>query len=289
MAAVLVELAARKFALPFECPCCGASPPEGELPIVARGTRQSLGFPYCERCIAHSKIWEGSGVASAGVMVLAITGAIGVAISGAILLGIGIFVIGAVVAWMLRQSRRGAAKAACRESCATPGLAVTYLGWTGTTSRFSFASPTFAARFAEANQAHLANQSAQLRKLLDGYHKARLAVPTPAVAAGVAPPPLTARDWIARLESTTGTVARRIWLQRALEMTEEPHPRRELIQTVARIELAPLLDKLQRQSSPAAKRDLLAAAIAAVKVDNIPDELQAAELEKLEARLRELG
>ena len=105
----------------------------------------------------------------------------------------------------------------------------------------------------------------------------------------MAPPPLTARDWEVRLEATRGTVARRIQLQRALEMIEDTRPRRELIQTVARIELAPLLDKLQRLSSPAAKRSLLATAIEQIRTDNIPDELQAAELEKLQARLAELG
>ncbi|HEX5062740.1 MAG TPA: hypothetical protein VFV99_25380 [Kofleriaceae bacterium] len=287
MAAVIVELAARKFTLPAECPCCGA-PPDSELSVTAQATRQSLAFPYCRRCTGHLQQWETSGVASAGLMVLAILAVIGLAVAGMFLLAIGVFVVGASLAWVLRSSRRAAAKAACGESCATPGQAVTYLGWANATHRFSFASPTFAARFAEANQSLLANETPQLRKLLDGYRKARLAVPTPAVAAGVAPPPLTARDWTARLESTSGTVMRRIALLRALEMIEEPQPRRELIQTVARIELAPLLDKLQRQSSPAAKRSLLNAAIAKIREDNIPDELQAAELEKLEARLAEL-
>jgi hypothetical protein len=287
MGAVIVELASRKFALPAECPCCGATP-DAELPVTSASTRHTLLFPYCQRCVRHARIWDGSGVGSAGVMVLAITGAIGAAISGAFLLAGGVFILGAVIAWILRQSRRGAAKAGCGESCATPGTAVTYFGWTGATSSFSFASPTFAARFAEANTDLVANHTPQLRKLLDGYKKARLAVPTPAVAAGVAPPPLNAREWMTRIESTTGIVGRRIALQRALEMIEDAHSRRELIQTVARIELAPLLDKLQRQSSPAAKRTLLNAAIKQVREDNIPDELQSAVLEKLEARLAEL-
>jgi hypothetical protein len=287
MGATVVELASRKFALPAECPCCGATP-DAELPIISASTRHALLFPYCQRCVMHARIWDGSGVASAGVMVLAITGAIGAAISGAFLVAVGVFVLGAVLAWILRQSRRNAAKAGCGESCATPGTAVTYFGWTGATSSFSFASPTFAARFAEANTELVANHTPQLRKLLDGYKKARLAVPTPAVAAGVAPPPLTARDWLARIESTKGVVNRRIALQRALEMIEEPQARRELIQAVARTELAPLLDKLQRQSSPAAKRTLITTAIKQAREDNIPDELQTAVLEKLEARLAEL-
>lgn len=288
MAVVIVELAARKFALPFECPCCGA-PPDTELRVTAKATGQGLEFPYCARCVTHAEKWDASGVASAGVMVLAIVAAVVAAIKLSVLLAIGIFVVAASLAWILRSARRAAAKAGCGESCATPGHAVTYVGWSGSTSSFSFASPTFAARFAEANPSLLANATPQLRKLLDGYRKARLAVPTPAVAAGVAPPPLTAREWLARIEATTGTVARRVALQRALEMIEEPQPRRELIQTVARIELAPLLDKLHRQSSPAAQRTLLATAIEQIRADNISDELQAAELEKLEARLAELG
>ncbi len=288
MAVVIVELAARKFALPFECPCCGA-PPDTELRVTATATGKGLEFPYCQRCVAHVDRWATSGVASAGVMVLAIVAAIIAAATLSIFLGVGVFVAGASLAWIVRSARRAGAKAACGESCATTGLAVSYLGWSGGSNGFSFASPTFAARFAEANPSILANVSNQLHKLLDGYKKARLAVPTPAVAAGVAPPPLTAREWMARIESTKGIVARRIALQRALEMIEEPQPRRELIQTVARIELAPLLDKLQRQSSPAAKRALLATAIEQIRTDNISDELQVAELEQLEARIAELA
>jgi hypothetical protein len=37
MPAVVVELAAKKFALPYECPCCGAVP-DGELRIPAKST-----------------------------------------------------------------------------------------------------------------------------------------------------------------------------------------------------------------------------------------------------------
>jgi hypothetical protein len=288
MAAVTIELAARRFTLPVECPCCGA-PPDTELRITAQPTGQSVAIPYCERCVAHVRKWEASGVAAAGVTVLAIAGAIVAAFAATILIAAATFVVTASLAWVLRSSRRAAAQAACGASCASPGLAVTYFGWSGTTSGFACASPTFAARFAEANADLLANVTPQLRKLIDGYHKARLAVPTPAVAVGVAPPPLTARDWMARLETTKGTVARRIALARALEMIEEPQQRRDLIQTVARLELAPLLDRLQRESSPAGKRALLAAAIEQLRADNIPAELEAAELDKLEARLAELG
>src|SRR5690606_30950416 len=223
-----------------------------------------------------------------GVMVLAILAALVLAFVTTIWIGIALFVIASFLAWWLRVARRSAARAACGPSCASAGLALAYLGWTGTTSVFTIESPTFAARFAEANSSLLANETVQLRRLLDGYKKARLAVPTPAVAAGVAPPPATARDWLARIESTTGTLARRVTLQRALEMIEEPLSRRELIQTAARLELEPVLAQLTRLSDPHVKRALLATTIEEVAADNIPDELQKAMLEKLEARVAEL-
>jgi hypothetical protein len=206
------------------------------------------------------------------------------------------FTVGAIVlvlaiaaAAFLRSAGKAKAKAACGASCASPGVALAYRGWNGTTHSFTFESPTFAARFAEQNASILANESPQLRKLLDGYKKARLAVPTPAVAAGVAPPPLTARDWIARIESTDGKIARRVALGRALEMIDQPQPRRELVQTAARLELAPMLDKLQRTSSPAAKKALLSSYLQQLQSENISDELEAAMKTSLEARLAELG
>jgi hypothetical protein len=288
MRGVAVEVSARKFTVPFECPCCGA-PPNDEVSIVAKSSAQRVLVPYCKRCLAHARALESSGVASAGVMVLGILAAIVVAVLVALWLAALVFVLAAVIGWSLRTARRRAAEAGRGASCATAGFAFAYQGWSGTTSSFVFASPTFAARFAEQNDSVLANVSPQLRKLVDGYHRARLAIPTPAVAAGVAPPPLTVRDWIARLESTEGTVARRVQLSRALEMVEDAHPRRELVQTVARIELAPLLARLQHLTSPAAKRSLLSTSIEEVRADNIPDELQAAELRELEARLAELA
>lgn len=289
MRGVVVEVSATRFSIPFECPCCGATPPNSELSITARQTGQTLLFPYCKRCVKHVRAWETSGVASAGVMLIGIAGAMTAAIIAGALAAIGTFVAFALIAWTLRNARRNAAAAGRVESCAATGIAVEYRGWSGATSAFTFESPTFAARFAEQNTSELASVSPELRKLLDGYRRARLAVPTPAVAAGVAPPPLTQRDWLARLESTEGIVARRVQLQRALEMTEEAPSRRELIQMVVRIELAPLVAQLNRLTSPAAKKSLLQTSVSKLQADNVFEELQAAELEALNARIAELG
>ena len=50
-----------------------------------------------------------------------------------------------------------------------------------------------------------------------------------------------------------------------------------------------MLGKLRGLSSPAAKARHLDAAIAEIRADNIPDELQAAEIAQLQSRKQELG
>jgi len=279
MRGVVVEISAQRFGIPFECPCCGV-PPTTEVRVGHRGVL----FPYCKRCVAHAQAQDSSGVASALVMVLTIVVAIGLAFAVSIFAALPVFAVGATIAWAVRVAKRAKAGAMRGESCASTGIAVTTQG----PRSFTFESPTFAARFAVENKAVLANPSMQLQKLLDGYHRARLAVPTPAVATGTAPPPMDAKGWLARVESTEGVFARRVQLGRALEMIEDPPARRELIQTVARLELATVLDKVTRASSSAGKRELLEAALAHVRDDNLSEELQGAMVKELETRLAEL-
>lgn len=279
MRGVVVEISAQRFGIPFECTCCGA-PPTSEVRVGER----ALLFPYCTRCVTHVQAWDRAGIASAFAMVITIVAAAVAAFTAGMLAALAVFVVGASAAWFVRMSRHKAATAQRGASCSATGIAITAHGPTS----FTFESPTFAARFAEENKAQLANPSAQLQRLLDGYHRARLAVPTPAVATGTAPPPMDARGWLARLESTEGTLARRVQLGRALEMIEEAHQRRELVQLVARRELAPILDRVARESTTAGKRQLLESALARVRNDNLSEELQAAEAKELEARLAEL-
>ncbi|HTL37087.1 MAG TPA: hypothetical protein VL326_28325 [Kofleriaceae bacterium] len=287
MRGVIVEVSSRKYGVPYECPCCGAAP-DGEMRVPSE-TGHALDAPYCKKCIGHVEAWEWAGIRAMGIAVGGLVAAIVTGLLASYTVGAIVLVAAIAAAAFLRSSGKAKARAACGASCASPALALHYRGWNGTTHSFTFDSPTFAARFAEQNASILANESPQLRKLLDGYKKARLAVPTPAVAAGVAPPPLTARDWIARIESTDGKIARRVALGRALEMIDQPQPRRELVQTAARLELAPMLDKLQRQSSPAAKKALLTSYLEQLRSENISDELEAAMTTALEARVKELG
>jgi hypothetical protein len=283
----VVEISSRKYGVPYECPCCGAVP-DSETRVMSE-MAYAIDVPYCARCVAHVDAWDWAGIRAMALAVGGLVIAIVLSAFSSFVVGGIVFGVAVIAAATLRSVGKSAAKRACRDSCASPHVALACSGWNGTTQSFTFESPTFAARFAEQNASILANESPQLRKLLDGYKKARLAVPTPAVAAGVAPPPLSAKDWIARLEGTEGKVARRVALGRALEMIEQPQPRRELVQTVARLELAPMLDKLQRASSPAAKKAMLFGFLEELETQNISDELEAALRASLDARVKELG
>lgn len=296
MSGVVIDVSARKFSIPFECPCCGAAA-DADLKVpatragkqAARETTRGLDFPYCRRCIAHVAAWESAGVVSAGVMLLGIVAGILVAAAVKVAIGGLIFIAAIPFAWTVRSADRAKAKARCGPSCAAPGKALTYLGWTGNVNSFSFESPTYAARFAEHNTNKLINVSAQLKRLLEAHRIARLAVPTPAAAHVVVPPPPNTRDWITRIVSQHGPVARRNALSGALEAVQDPSDRQQLVQAASRAELAAVFDKVERLASAGAKKTVLLRAIEEIRWDNIPDELQEDELRQLEARLRDLS
>jgi hypothetical protein len=288
---VLVEVSSRRFAIPPECPCCGALP-DTELAVpltaqpgrpVAPDTARSVMMPYCQRCVGHSTRWEAAGVASAAIMLAGIVGGIVLALTVHLVAGLAAVVVAAPLAYVARQVRRNKAKAACGESCAGPGRAVAYLGWSGTTSVFEFDSHTYTARFAEANPKLIANASSSLAKLVEGHRVARLAVPTPA-ASVVVPPPATVHDWIAKLEASIGAVSRRTTLQRAIDVLE--HGERQLVIIEAtKLELAPIHAELDGLDAPQ-QRQRLERAIEAVRADNMPEPLQVAVLYALEQELR---
>lgn len=289
---VLVEVSARRFTIPHECPCCGAVP-DTELPIaltaiagrpLAADTARSLIVPYCHRCVGHATRWEASGVASAAIMLAGVITGISLALTVHVLAGVAAAVVAAPLAYAARQVRRGKAKAACGESCVGPDRAVAYLGWSGSTTAFDFQSHAYTARFAEANPALVASPSPQLSKLLEGHRVARLAVPTPA-ASVVVPPPATLADWIAKLEAAVGVVSRRATLGRALDAITDLGERQLVILKAKELEVAPIVADLEGLDA-ARQKQRLQRAIDDVRADNIPEALQVAILFDLESRLR---
>jgi hypothetical protein len=292
---VLVELAARRFTIPFECPCCGAQP-DTEMPIhltrvpgrrVAGETARELMFPYCQRCVAHVTAWDAAAAVPAVVALVGIIAGIGLAIADSVVPGLVVLALSAPVAFIAFRVRRAKARAGMGPSCASPTRALDYLGWSGVESGFELESHTYAARLAEQNQGLVANPSPQLTRLLEGHRIARLAVPTPATAIQHVPPPATLADWIARIEAARGAVARRNVVSRALDGLHEDRERQDMLAAATRLEIAPILAEIEGLPGPIAK-NRLAKEIEAVRADNIPEELQAAILRDLDGRWRRL-
>src|SRR4051812_16008672 len=144
MSGVIVEIAARRFAVPFECPCCGA-PPDTEMAIgVSRsaGKRpegaQGLVFPYCTTCVEHARRFESAGLTSAVVMLLAIVTAIVVSIAVQLVFGLLIFLAAVPIAVVLAATLKSQAQAGCGEACASAAKALAYLGWSSDVRSFRF-------------------------------------------------------------------------------------------------------------------------------------------------------
>jgi uncharacterized SAM-binding protein YcdF (DUF218 family) len=306
---VIVEVSARKISVPFECPCCGNEQPEGEFLAtytrttgkrVVRETTRGFSFPCCTRCLAHVEMWQSADAITTGFVIGGIVFALIVGFAAGGIAGIVVFGLALVVGRVLASKRRQQAKASCGPGCVAPNSSIAYLGWSGSVSSFSFASAIYAGRFAQRNARALVNVNAELRQVLE--HPALAAPP---VARLMAPDPVlvpTASrsmsrqpggdpvlDWIARIEGYKGPVARRNALERALQEVHDPDGKRRIVLAASRIEVGAVLDKVDSLASAAAKRRHLKKAIDDIRADNISDELQAAELQQLEDRLRSLG
>lgn len=292
MSAVIVEVGARRFAVPYECPCCGAVPDtELTVPLTPQAgrpaspeTAHALGFPYCRLCITHMARWDAVKNVETGIKVLGLLAGIVLGLVTYWWVGLGVFAVAIALSVVVGRASRAKAKADCGESCASPGIALAYYGWSGNASAFSFESHVYAARFAEQNTARLVNVDPVLRKVIEGHKLARLAVPTPAAAIRAVPAAATVADWLDRIQTAAGRVARLDWLARSLDAFSDPADRRTLIDAAARLELAGITDKLD-QAGEARKRQVQQA-IAGVRADNIPEELRDELVRQLEAQLR---
>jgi hypothetical protein len=299
---VVVEVSARKFTVPHECACCGAVP---QVHLAASHTRRTgkrvirettrgLNFPYCTGCDAHIAKWDAASALLGILVVLSALVAIGVGFGAGAAFGFGLFGALFILSFVISMRAQSNARALCAQACATPGAAVTYLEWSGSVSSFAFASQVFALKFAQANAKNLINVSMELHRLLEersattnGSFNAQ-SQPEPQRTAPVPASDDLVLEWISRIENYKGAEARRNALQRALAEVTDVNGRRALVLAASRIEVAAVLDKVEALASAPAKKRHLQKAIADIRADNIPDELQAEELRQLDARLREL-
>jgi hypothetical protein len=286
--ATVVEVKGRELAIPFDCPCCGATPDTEVAVPLARASRNraansamAIDFPYCRACVAHVTRWESGRIVLTGLVVLGTVLFAIAAIASQVVVGIAVFgglvALGALVA----VARRNDARRACRESCGSVEMAVEYLGWSGVANGFAFKSIAYGAKFAERNASRLV-EDARVSRLLKNYELARIAVPTPAAPVSVIPPPLDTGEWIAKLTTIPTRVARRDALSRALDSLSDARARDQVVRTVCAIELATYLAPVDQASGAAAKKRRLQATIEHVKRDNLPEPLRQLLLRELE-------
>lgn len=317
VSAFTVEVSAQKFGFEWECPCCGVPEPDGQLSIgftrrsgvkVIRHQTRRMDIPYCKSCLSHIRFWRVSRFVLSvfgwlaviiGLMISGRGGAEAGAIAFVFLLGCGLGLM-----FLIRL----AAKTRCKPSCVTLGPAAEYLGWSGSVSTFRFVSPRFASRFVKKNARSVVNLDPALRRIVSQGDAALPPQSQPEYSAYSSPQQQRATsasaaastdymresvdpvlNWINVIESFKGAVARRNALERALSELKDPAAQRQVILAASRIEVAAVLDKVDSLATAPAKRRHLLKAIEGIQADNIPDDLQAAELEQLHERIRSLG
>jgi hypothetical protein len=296
-----VYVSARGLTIPQHCVCCGGAP---QVEYAAAHTRTSgsrvvrtdtrgWAFPYCTRCVGHAhdrfqakKYLRWGFIAG---LVLGLVVAFGTANFAAAL---ATWLLCAVAGAAAATHFRSRAKARCSPDCSTASIAVEYLGWNGTVQGFRFWSHWYAERFALANARVLVNVSPQLRQLLSATPATPPAPTAPSAAAVADRAPSSdqhgALEWIERIESFKGTVARRNALQRALQETPNPEDRLMIMRAASKIEVAAVMAKVDSLATDAAKRRHIQNAIAELAADDVPDEMQTEERRQLEEALAAL-
>ena len=162
-----VDVSAKFISIPRCCACCGDTP-SVELAAQAskkRGNTQytnSWSFPYCAHCADH--------IASHNSTVHILV--VGLIAAFLLMFFVGwwsLLVVGLSIAGWVIQSNQ--AKSSCGPNCASPGAAVTYLGWHGTLHSFFFASRDYAGKFMAANSGKLVNMTSVHHDLLNNFRR----------------------------------------------------------------------------------------------------------------------
>ena len=252
MRGVIVEVSSRKFGVPFECPCCGAAP-ETDMRVTRGRTGRALTFRTASGASRTSRRGTSAGVASAGVAVLGIVARIALAVHVSVRFGAVVFLVCGRRSLVLRLAGKTAAEATRVVHRVRRRARARYLGWSGRRAR-SRSSRRRSPRGSPSRTRLLANDqpaAAQApRRLSQGAARRPDACRRRRCRA--APADRARLDGAYREHRGQGRSPRRA-RTRARDDRRTPTTARA-VQTVARLELAPLLDKLQRSSSPAAKK-----------------------------------
>jgi len=201
MSGLTVEVSSRKITVPYLCPCCSGVA-DTALAVsftritgehLLRETTRELDFPYCSRCVRHSRWWSAAWQVAGAVMTCGVIGGVMAGLAAGAATGAGVAMLASALAVSVGLALRAKARAARCPSCTTPGQAVTYHGWSGPVQTFSFASRRYAAAFAEQNEHSLVNVTPHLYQLVE---QQRVSEPEPVTAE----PARTAPLWPQRVD-----------------------------------------------------------------------------------------
>lgn len=185
MRGVSVEVSARKITVPYLCPCC-CGVADSALAVsftritgerCMRETTRELDFPYCSRCVRHSRWWIAARRVAAAVIACGAIAGVLTGIAAGVVSGVIVAAIAGALATGAALALRAKARVSCAPPCTGPGPAVTYHGWADHVQTFSFTSRRYAAAFAEQNERSLVNVTPHLYQLVE---QRRVSVPVPA-------------------------------------------------------------------------------------------------------------
>lgn len=292
-----VKLSGNKINWPHQCACCGATPPNATYTTsftktsgkkVIKEQTKSFELPYCDTCIHH--VSKAPGNWGCGTMFL---------------------VLITCLVWIPFQlwwdaERRKRAVALMTPTCACVGVAAAYQGWEGTIQEFDFVSETFAKSVIVLNEKKAVDIPYHLHQELQEHAEAAeiptfqgftSSKPSQSSKKGRSAHASTAvqadGDIVAaaleKLENLKTPSARRAAVEAALPKLESREAKERLLVSAAKADVEAVLDKVDGLKSDAAKRRNLEAALEQLRKDDVPDELQAREIELLEKALRGLS
>lgn len=169
-----VEVSGKQFIFPVKCACCGGTA-DAELSTsaskatgrrVIRTKTNEWDIPYCDECVRHVNLAEGTASLTIMFCVISVLGAGVLWYFTSITVGIGFGILVLIATSVFYKKFTGQAQKKCTSSCACVTKSIVYLGWHGSTHRFSILSEPYAVEFMNANRQKLVNLSAKARRLL---------------------------------------------------------------------------------------------------------------------------
>lgn len=295
---------------------------------VVREQTHSWNFPYCQSCVYHVQAADAAisydlfaylgfflcvvVCISIGLALQSYTDGIAFLVAG-VLLGIVLGILSVIWATRLDEKQTKRIESMRQSHCVCTKKAISYEGWSGSVQHFYFHSKIYGVRFVLANRAKIVNLSSEVESFIAQFleeedRKLKIQVlveqtiakkkeeeiqaqeissTTPVNAAH--DPHDSLLDWVDRIESLNGPVARRKALQRGLQLLPTQELKDELISEAFKIEVEIALEKAEAQNNFSAKRQTLQKAVELIQAHSFSEALQEPSIQKLRQAMESLS